>query len=166
VGQRLRSLDALKAEYEAAEEALQAARERYGAGQQVAEVELRFQEAESRYHAALYESAPGMTNEDRTAAAQWLKDVHADSYAIQRERDARERVDDISRPFTVEVVEEYQAAVDERRGMGLPEPDDAWETDIRDEWAREKRSDMERDAFEEAKREGFDGYDRWQGYER
>ncbi|RBY87438.1 hypothetical protein [Blastococcus sp. TF02A-26] len=133
---QLRRLDRLKADYEAARRALAEARQPLPedrAHEQLRLIDaaqIRFDEAESAYHDALYERAPGMSGDDRTAAARRLAVANDARYQAQeRERAARARVDDLSVEFTAEVVEEYQAAVDARRSLGLPEPADAWQLD-------------------------------------
>lgn len=68
-----RSLDRLKGELEAASEALRLVRQD-GVLLAIDQALLRFQEAEVAYHDALYSRAPGMSGDDRTKAAQDLRD--------------------------------------------------------------------------------------------
>lgn len=133
----LRRLDQLKADYEAARRGLDAAR---NTGQ-LAEIDVaqeRFSEAEVAYHEAIYERSPGMSGDDRTAAARALARTHEAQYRVyERESAARERVDDLGQEFTTDVVEDYQRAVDERRSMDLPEPDHDWNLDLEAERNRD-----------------------------
>ncbi|MDP9473872.1 MAG: hypothetical protein M3Q71_24970 [Chloroflexota bacterium] len=134
---QLRKLDRLKADYEAARRALEEARRpppEDRAAEQLRVIDAaqaRFDEAEAAYHEALYERAPGMSGDDRTEAARRLAVTNDARYQAQaREQAARARVDDLSVEFTADVVEEYQAAVEARRALGLPNPPDAWSNEL------------------------------------
>lgn len=172
MSERLRELDRLKAAYEASREALDSARAT-GDLNAIDEARLALQDREEAYFTAIYERAPGMSGDDRTAAAKALAADHEARYqAMQREQQARIAIDDLGQEINVDMVEEYEAARDARRELGLPEPEDAWVLDLTDErarvqagideqdWERERLADREREAFEGAKREGFDGWTR------
>lgn len=85
MNEQRRTLDRLRGEYEAASDELRAAR-RDGVLSVVDRALLRFQDAEAAYHDALYGRAPGMAGDDRTQAAEALRD-RVQEYWVQSQQD-------------------------------------------------------------------------------
>ena len=130
---RRRELSRLLAAYDEASQALDKARESPPEGRAAEHLRLidaaqeRCNEAEIAYHDALYERAPGMSGDDRTAAARQLAaETRARHEAYVREQAAINRVLDTSKDLEFEAVEEYGEASEAREDLGLPPPDDAW----------------------------------------
>lgn len=130
---RRRQLDRLLGAYDEARQALERARALPPEGLEAEHLRAidaaqeRFNEAEIAYHEALYERAPGMSGDDRTAAAQQLAaDTRARSEAYEREAAAINRVLDTSKDLEVDAIDEYGEAAQARRQLGLPDRSDVW----------------------------------------